>query len=146
MTQVKPTALDQAELINKYKLPKMNVPFDLPEMKGEKTGLSLQGQFVAKILTLDEETTYMGERDMWLHRISGGKPELVSDGVATYINARSYLKQAIVEAPDWWWDFADNPLDMNIIVEVYLLATEMKKKLDEALFQDKKEAILDERK
>ncbi len=134
-------ALSRVELLEKYKLPVQELRFELPVTKGDKTGLEFSGLFIAKILTLDEEAEYSAERDLWVYKVSNGSPEKVSEGLHAYIEARTFLKKSIIEAPEWWYDFQDNPMDMNVVMEVYILASDLKKKLDERILSDNKAAI-----
>ena len=152
--------LSKTELEKKYKFPKLEFSFHLDPVKGDKTELSFHGDFTVKVLTLDEEANYLAERDRWITRLSQESPEEKTDNqsinaeqlldgspvgfsVRSYIDMRCYLKQAVLEAPEWWWDFQKFDLDMNVLTMVFFHAKKLKEKLDKVLLQDKKEAIID---
>lgn len=139
-------SLQKSELERKYKLPKFEHTFNLEPIKGDRTGVSFDGLFKCKVLTLDEEAAYLSEKDSWGNKLSNGNGKILSDGLLQYMEMRSFLKFAIIEAPEWWWDFQENFLDMNVLTEVYFLARRLKEKLNEMLLQDKKELVTDESK
>ena len=129
------------ELNKKYTLPKMDREFILEKTKGDLTGLEFEGAFKVKTMTLDEEANFNGRVDSFLYKCTDGFPQSASEGLTMYAKAKFYLKQTVVTAPEWWYDFEDHPMDINVITKVYFLALGLKNELEEALLQDKKELV-----
>lgn len=135
-------ALQPPELAKKYAFPKLEKNFQLDEVVGEQTQYKYSGgPFRVKILSLDEQASYTAEKDGWIHKISKGNRDGVRDSVEMYAEMKFYLKYAVVDAPEWWWDIQEHGLDMNVISAVYMEATGLKSDLDEALLQDAGEKV-----
>lgn len=141
MLKNNPKPLTIGELQEKYKMPKMTRDFVLEKIKGEKTGLEFEGSFTVKTLTLDEEATYLAEVDAWIFKATSGTPDAISSGVKEYIDIKTYLKYAVVNAPDWFWEFFNHPVDMNVWQSIYIEAFELKEKIQAVLLQNQKEAL-----
>lgn len=142
MQNTKP-ALTIGELQNKYKMPEFYSEFILDKIKGEKTGIEFEGKFKIKTLTLDEEAAYMAIVDSWVFKATNGMSDGISPSVREYLSMKEFLKAAVIEAPDWYWDFRDNMIDMNVLLEVYVKAQKIKEALEAALLQNNKEAIVE---
>lgn len=129
------------ELQQKYKMPEQVHTFELETTKGLISKCDFNGSFTVKTLTLDEEAVYLAEVDSWVFTSTNGNPAGISKGVYEYIDMKTFLKYAITDAPEWWWDFSLNPVDINVLIAVYNGATKFKEKLEQALLQNDKAAI-----
>lgn len=141
MATMQPKKMTLGELDKKYSLPKLEKDVILPKTKGDVTGIEFEGAFKFKVMTLDQEAKFNGEVDSFIFTCTDGKPLAVSDGLLMYAKAKFYLKHAIISAPEWWYDFADNQLDANIITRLYILALGLKNDVDAATLQDDKDKV-----
>ena len=129
------------ELQKKYHFPSQNHTFEIEPTKGIVSGFDAKGSFTVKTLTLEEEARYLAEVNGWVYSSTNGNPSGISPGVYEYIDMKTFLKYAVIDAPEWWWDFSEEPVDMNVLTEVYIKATKFKEKLEKILLQDKKEDV-----
>lgn len=94
-----------------------SVEFDI-SIKGELTGKSYEGSFVAKTkLSVIEKLA----QDALYRQIVGANPQDASVEVKQLGNAISYLAKHLTKAPSWWTE-SDGGLkieDMNVIDAVF---------------------------